>query len=60
MIYWLVHHATVDHVTSSVELSLRMTPEARPDLWDEDIDKLLRLVTDTPLTTWSAIHEETL
>jgi hypothetical protein len=39
--------------------SLRITPEARRDLWDEDIDKL-RLVGDTPLTTWSAIHDKAL
>jgi hypothetical protein len=38
---------------------MRMTPEERRDLWGEDIDKL-RFVADTPLTTWSAIHDEAL
>jgi hypothetical protein len=39
--------------------SLRMTPEARRDLLEEDIDRL-RLVADRPLTTCSAIHDEAL
>jgi hypothetical protein len=46
-------------VTSSFELLDTHHTEARRDLWDEDIDKL-RLVADTPLTTWSAIHDKAL
>ncbi len=54
----------LDTAFNNAEVMARITPlldaqEARRDFWDEDIDTL-RLVADTPLTTWSAIHDEAL
>jgi hypothetical protein len=55
------HSANVDHVTSSLNSSMRMTPKARRPIYRTRTSTSCSAPRAiTPLTTWSAIRDEAL